>query len=324
MADTAAQFTKTIREEIGALFGVRWDSFLEWIIIAWLSAWFWLQPVAALAQNESPLKSLASDAEGNSGPVSGIGRFIHFVDMPIPDWLSEFVDWLHDPLNNWICIATTVLAVAACVTAVRSYRHTGLRVIALTSTAIACEVNGDLAPVTWILLLSAIPATWACSLDWIDQRRAKSKFSEDSYYFAQGILIKFISRIIFLFAQIPAAPALIIVQLVVSFRTDLSYSPAVELNREIMKVLKTQSERDKARLDALTQRASSAVDSLTGNQSRDAQEILRDYHHALKLRRETMESANRRKEMTKSRTTEIRYREQRDRIQKGQSNHFSE
>lgn len=324
MTDTVTQFTKTLREEIGALFGVRWDSVLEWIIIAWLSAWFWLQSVAALAPKESPLKRLASDADGNSGPVSGIGRFIQFVDISIPGWLSGFVDWLHEPLNNWICVAATLLAVATCVTAVRSYRHTGLRVIALTSAAIACEINGNLAPVTWILFLSAIPTIWACSLDWIDQRREESKFSEDSYYFAQGILTKFISRIIFLFIQVPAAPALIIMQLIVSFRTDLRYSPSVELNREILKVLKTQSERDETRLDALTQRASSAVDSLTGSQSPDAQEILRDYHRALQQRREAMESAERRQEITRSRATEIRYREQRNHIQKGQSNDFSE
>ena len=289
MSESSAGFAKSLREEINALLGIRWDSLVEWVVIAWLSAWTW----AAIFSDQGPLPGWGPSSGEGHGPLTGIGLFLENLDASSPGWFSAVMGWLHDPAHNWVYYVFLLTAVTTSVTAARNSRHTGLRVLALLSTAIACEMNGSLWPVAWVLLLAAVPALWACGIDWVG--RKSDEGDGDRYYFAPGILMRFLTRIAFLFLLPLAAPFLLLGQLVVSFRTDLPYSPAKEISNEVITVLTARGADGPSALDPLTEAASSAAISLAGNQSREAREVLISYHFALKRRREA-EGARKRRE----------------------------
>lgn len=281
MSDEKAPDAKTLREEVNALFGVRWDTFIEWTVISWLSIWFWFS-------RADP--AVSGDFFGwTDGPLSGIENFLGSLDVVPPSWLTETINWLLDPSRAWLSTALVVLAGIACVTAVRSYRLSGLRTLALLSAAVVCEIQASFWPVAWILILAAIPAAVAWGIGFVDSHRAKSEFTEHEYYFDRGIVRDYITRIVLLFLSPVFAPLLLAGQLVVSFRTNLPYDPAGELNKEVLNALKTRGERQADELDALTSTAATAAIHLAGNPSREARQIVAAYRFQLKQRREAEE-----------------------------------
>lgn len=171
-------------------------------------------------------------------------------------------------------------------TAVRSYGLSGLRTLALLSVAAVYEIQASFWPVVWVLLLAPIPAAFAWGIAVVDSHRQKSTFSDHQYYFADGILRTYFTRIVLLFLSPVFAPFLLVGQLVVSFRTDLPYSPAEELNREVIAALKTRGHNRIDDLDALTGTAAVAAIQLAGNASREARAIAGTYHLKVKQRRE--------------------------------------
>ncbi|PRB59015.1 hypothetical protein [Microbacterium sp. MYb45] len=282
MSDQKHPDAKTLREEVNALFGVRWDTLVEWTVISWLSIWFW-------SSRADP--SISGNFFGwTDGPVTGIENFLRSLDITPPSWLTATIDWLLDPSREWLSTTLVVVAVVACVTAVRSYGLSGLRTLALLSTAVVCEIQGSFWPVVWILLAAAIPAAFAWGIGFVDSRREESKFSEYEYYFGRGIVSDYITRIVLLFLSPAFAPFLLAGQLVVSFRTNLPYEPAEELNKEVVNALKTRGDGQADELDALTSTAASAAIHLAGNTSRDARQIASAYRFQLKSRREAEEA----------------------------------
>lgn len=281
MSDQKAPDAKTLREEVNALFGVRWDTLIEWTVISWLSIWFW-----SSWANPSIFGNFFGSTDG---PLSGIENFLRSLDVVPPSWLTETINWLLDPSREWLSTALVVLAGIACVTAVRSYRLSGLRTLALLSAAIVCEIQGSFWPVAWILILAAIPATFAWGIGFVDSHRTKSKFTEHEYYFDRGIVSDYITRIVLLFLSPVFAPLLLAGQMVVSFRTNLPYDPAGELNKEVIDALKTRGGKQADELDGLTSMAATAAIHLAGNPSREARQIASSYRFQLKQRREAEE-----------------------------------
>ena len=305
------EFTSTLRTEMTALFGIRWDSFVEWAVTVWLSVWFWATSFNGGFDTRSPLENLAT-GHLFVGPISGISSFLQGLGIAPPTWFADFLIWLHAQGHSWIFWVALGVAVLTCVTSARSYKHTGLRVLALISAAISCEIQGDLWPVLWVVLIASVPALVACSIDWVDQVREKSRYGESQYYFAQGIFIKFLTGIVFLFLKIPVAPIVILGQLVVSFRTEIPRYSAAEITREVARVLETASTTDgSAGVDDLTRAASSAALTLAGNQSPEARVILGHYSYLLRNRREQLDAESRRKAEKSMKLTELRYQNQR-------------
>lgn len=277
MSDQLAPDAKTIREEINELFGLRWDTLVEWVVIAWLSVWFWTSQ-----RQES--------REGRSfgwteGPLTAVEDFLHSLNIVPPSWLSGTTDWLAHSSPEWLSTVLVVVAVVSCVTAVRSYRLSGQRTLALLATALVCEVQGAFWPVLWVLLLAAIPAAVAWSIAFTDGRRKDSKFSENEYYFGPGIVTAYVTRIVLLFLVPIFAPILLAGQLVVSFRTNSRYDPANELNKEVIDALKTRGTGRADDLDALTEVAAAAAIQLAGNPSPEARQIAGEYRFRLQQRR---------------------------------------
>lgn len=282
MSDQKHPEAKTLREEVNALFGVRWDTLVEWAVISWLSIWFWSSRVDS--------STAGNFVVWTDGPLTGIESFLVSLDITPPSWLTATTDWLLDPSREGLSITLVVVAVVACVTAVRSYRLSGLRTLALLSTAVVCEIQGSFWPVVWILSAAAIPAAFAWGIGFVDRHREESKFNEYEYYFDRGIVSDYITRIVLLLISPVFAPFLLAGQLVVSFRTNLPYEPAEELNKEVLNVLKTRGDGQADELDALTSTAASAAIHLAGNASRDARQIASAYRFRLKNRREAEEA----------------------------------
>jgi len=265
----------SLRDEINALFGVRWDTLVEWSVISWLSIWFWTTMTESWVS--TPLR----------GPLTGINEFLETLDVAPPGWYLDTVGWLTDPTRNWLTMPLIVIAVIAGVTAVRSHRLSGLRTLALVSVAVAAEIEGSIQPVAWVLLLSALPAGIAFSIGLTKQRRNTSDSYQ--YYFPQRIMVDFVSRIGFLFLAPILAPLLLASQLVISFRTNLPYEPAVELNAEVVSVIKKGGSESAADSDMLAALAATAAIQLAGNPSSEARRIVSDLGYELRTRRKAVE-----------------------------------
>lgn len=278
MSDEKAPDAKTMREEINALFGVRWDTFVEWVVIAWLSIWFWT--------SRPKEHRTGSFLEWTNGPLAAVEKFLRSLDIGPPAWLTGTADWLIDAPRERLSTVLVVIAVVSCVTAVRNYRYSGLRTLALLAVALVCEVQGSFWPVLWVLLLAAIPAAWAWTLAFADGRRKVSQFSEDEYYFGERIVLIYFRRIVLLFLVPLFAPILLAGQLVVSFRTNVPYNAVKELNHEVIDALESHGTDRAEDLDALTGAAASAALQLAGNRSREAHLIAEAYRSTLKRRRE--------------------------------------
>lgn len=271
---------QTLRDEIGALFGIRWTSFVEWSVIAWLSLWFWAATSEGHAWSWNRIGYLSSNEDGY-GPISGILVFLEATNLNSPDWLSEFLNWLHHSENNWIYISAVMIAVTASVTAARSYTYAGLRVLALLTAAIACEVTGELRAVFVIVALAAIPAAIGCVIGWLDDHGFASTDPEGPHFYWPEISSRFLTQILFLFLQPPFAPIFLALSLLFTFQIRTRFVPSKEINRIVVRTLEAHGQKDPSKVDALTQAASSAAISLAGNDSGEAREILNAYYFAL-------------------------------------------
>lgn len=152
MAETGAGFIKTFREEFSALLGLRWDSFIEWAVITWLSGWFWVTAFESAFSNMNKFHAWSATPHEDYGPITGLSVFLEKLSLHSPRWLTSFLNWLHDPAHDWVYFIFIIISLITCVTSMRSYKHTGLRVLALLSIAIACEMDGSLLPVLWVVL----------------------------------------------------------------------------------------------------------------------------------------------------------------------------
>src|SRR5699024_10225382 len=230
---------KSIREEINALFGLRWDTLVEWAVISWLSLWFWFS---------------AYDTESfrwSYGPISGIDRFLAARSIGAPEWFMQVHGWVSNPVNEWFAKAAIAIAVIACVAAVRSYRLSGLRTVALVAAAVACEMHDGFVPIFFILLCSAIPAAVGCGIALVESHQNSDDFDASVFYSWQFIMTSFATKVVGLFLAPILAPGLLAMQLVVSFRTDIPVDPVEELNREAVFVLNGTMEEPHSRLSDL-------------------------------------------------------------------------
>lgn len=276
MSDSNTLEAKTLRDEVIALFGLRWDTLVEWVIISWLSLWFWTSVVG-----------VENGRFGWSyGPLTGIQKLLESLDLDAPSWFAGTLAWLLAPGHSWLSTAFVVIAIAASVTAVRSYRLSGLRTIALASAAVVCEIVGSFWPVAWILLYAAIPAAIACILALVDGFRNESKFTPDEFYSWEIATANYVTKVVMLFLAPVLAPMLLAAQLVVSFRTSLPYDPIEELNQKSIAILEAPRSDDKSRLEELAKESASVSLQLAGNQSSTARRIATRYLYRLSQRQQ--------------------------------------
>ena len=245
--------TKSLREEVQHLFGLRWDSFVEWTMIAWLSLWFW---TSCLVTSEFTLPSV--------GPIEWIAEVLRALAVDPPEWLLAIPGWLTDPQRAWLLHVFVISAVAAATLAVRSYRHTGLRVLALACAALAYEVDASASPIAQILLLAAVPAAVAILISFLPDRRERED-RMTSFFHGAGVSERYIMRVFGLFVAPVVAPFLLLVALVTSYRTEVAYQPSYDLARAAASGLESAGGSTKlADADALAV-VSAIVAAITAN-----------------------------------------------------------
>jgi hypothetical protein len=269
-------FGENLRVELGELFGIRWDSFVEWTVIAWLSAWFWVVALSWELTHGDLFPGRASD-EPFRGPIAAGRDFMLQIAIDPPDWLELLLGWLRDPGHAWIYWVALFVSVICCVTAARSYDHTGLRVLSMIAAAIACEINGSIKPAAWVILIAAAPALIACAIFFIGQIRGVSKYGRSSYYYAGHVLIKFTTGIVLMFVRIPLAPFFLAWQLVISFRTEIPKYAAAEISKDVTRLIEAEGVSEGGALDSVSRAALNASLALAGNRSPEARAILNHY-----------------------------------------------
>ncbi|MFF7291059.1 hypothetical protein ACFY9N_00865 [Microbacterium sp. NPDC008134] len=275
MSDLKHPDATTIRAEVNALFGIRWDTLVEWVVISWLSIWFWT----------SPIWNMTEPPSWAGGPLSGLEDFFGSLGMAPPEWLSGSIVWVVDPARAWLAAPLLVISVVTCVSAVRSRSFSGLRTVALVSAAIACEIEGSLAPVAWILMLAAVPAAYACALAFIRGHRRDPEDEPRHYYFWPSIVTDYLTDILFLFIAPVFAPLLLAAQLVISFRSKALFDPAEELAREVLHAYDPRTGSSAEAHDELTALAANASIALAGNPAPEARRIAASLYYRLRKRR---------------------------------------
>ncbi len=269
-----------MRSELGILLGIRWNAVVAWIVLAWLSLWLWRTILAGQL------------FDWGSGPVTFIADAYRSLGDKPPGWLASMIGWLLDPAHDALTTVFVLIAVVSIVSAVRCHRHAGLRSIAWVSTAFASEVAGRFWPVVAVLALSSIPGVIAGCIALVSSARSTDARDDEALddmhrgdaraaYRGRTIVIYFIARVAAVLLAPLAAPALLMVQLVTSFRSEAPFEPA----RDILRTIGSDAPETKADIDPLTRAAATAAIQLAGNDSREARGIVTDFSNRLEQRR---------------------------------------
>lgn len=233
MTNEVTSNAKAWREEVHQLFGLGWDRFVEWSLVAWLSAWIW---TAWAVSNAIVFPT--------SGPISWIAEVVTALGAEPADWLVGIPAWLTDPRRS-VLLPIAVVGAAVCATlSVRGYSLTGLRVLALAFAVVAVEIDGTVAPLLWIVLVAAIPFAVAFGLGFRPQDHGYDD-REWSFFYPLGAIRNYLVRVLGLFAMPIAAPGLLAFALVTSYRIDREYRPAESLAAVVARELDMASEKEK-------------------------------------------------------------------------------
>lgn len=158
-AENAAEKSKSIREEVKELFGLSWDRFVEWLVIAWLALWWW----GGLAENNGLPRKL---------PLEWTRAVLESLTLAVPEWFSDIPAWLSDPSRSWLAPGFILLAVACQTCSLRRFQNTGLRVVALLALVTAVEAQQQYWPLLQFVWVAAIPAAIAVARGFMpDQRK---------------------------------------------------------------------------------------------------------------------------------------------------------
>lgn len=217
----ATDTSTALREEVRHLLGLSWDRFLEWTIITWLSAWIW---TAWSVSNAVVVP--------DSGPIAWIADVITAFGGKPPTWLSDIPVWLTDT-HRAALLPICVVASAILVTlSLRSYRLTGLRVLALGSAAVAVEIDGSVLPLLWIVAVAAVPCAASIVASFLPgDNDGLLDDREWGFFHIRSSIVLFVLRVVGLYLMPLVAPGVLAAALVFSYRVESRYQPAQSLGR---------------------------------------------------------------------------------------------
>lgn len=240
MSNEIPHTAKAWREEIDHLFGINWDHFIEWLLIAWLSAWIW---TAWIVSNAFIVP--------RSGPITWIADVIREFGGTPAAWLVAIPEWLTDPTRAALLPISVVASAAFATLSVRSYKLTGLRVLALAMAAIAVEIHGSVLPLLWIALIAAVPCVISVLASFIPQDDDDLRDEREwSFFYAKGSLQLYATRVLALYVMPIAAPIVLVFVLVFSYRIERQYQPSEALGKVAAREIAKQSRSDKTLAEA--------------------------------------------------------------------------
>jgi hypothetical protein len=261
------------RAEVRQLFGLRWDNFVEWVIVFWASAWLWSSWAVSNA--------LVFPKEG---PIEWVGDILHRLAVEPPHWLLEIPRWLTTPDRSWLLWVFQIGAAIFATLAVRSYRHSGLRIMALICLRFAFEVNRSVLPLLWVTLFALIPpgAALIASVVAPDSRGIEDEGR--SFFYPKGIVERYLPRVLGLFLFPVIAPGVVFVELVNAYKTVPLYHPSSNLASRVAMELQDRP-KSLAEVDALTA-LSALVSAVSASQSLSMSQKVADiFDYHVKQRR---------------------------------------
>lgn len=219
MITDIADNAKAWRTEIRHLFGLSWDRFIEWVIIAWLSAWIW---TAWTVSNAIVFPT--------SGPITWISEVIRAFGVQPARWLLDVPIWLTDPQRGMLLPIGVIASAVLATLSLHSYDLTGLRVLALACALVAVEIHRSMLPMLWIVLLAAIPFLAALGFSFLPQDRDHDVDEREWSAFTPEVSVRFyLARVLGLFVMPLAAPVFLLFAVVNSYRVEREYRPADDL-----------------------------------------------------------------------------------------------
>lgn len=137
-----------IRGAFGKLFPTGWRSVVQWAVVGYASAWFWLEAFES----------------GALGPVAWGINLLDALGMDVPSWIADIPAVLVDEdaaALSWVLpLTATVLATSM----VRARRPAVLLAFAEIALLVAIERAGTFTPVLIVVLTASIPAAVALSM----------------------------------------------------------------------------------------------------------------------------------------------------------------
>ncbi|MFJ4170928.1 hypothetical protein ACIPY3_15570 [Paenarthrobacter sp. NPDC089714] len=236
--ENAAEKSKSIREEVKELFGLSWDRFVEWVVIAWLSLWSW----GGLAESNGYMPKQL--------PLEWTRTGLESLSVAVPTWFSDIPVWLSSPSRSWLAIGFILLAVASQTCSLRRFQNTGLRVVALLALVAAIEAQQQYWPLFHFIWIAAIPAAIAVARGFMPDQRKVDPLTE-SFYYHGGVVSKFVGSVLSLLVLPVLAPFVLIGSLVSSYKVEVTREPAVEALQQVTWELHNKGTALKD-LDALT------------------------------------------------------------------------
>lgn len=199
---------KSLRHEVSELFGLRWEAAVEWVAIAWMSAWLWSFVLQGRWMPPGPLTWSADAIE-----AAGFGT---------PHWLVDTSEWLVSPDRSWIywvLVAATVMASTASIG-----RRTGFRVTAVIAMALALEVETSWRTCTLI----GFGVSALAMVAWI---RVWQRGPVDRYW----VQLVFSRQVVPLLVAPVIAPVLVLHALLGAYSRDDGDEPSIALAEEAVR-----------------------------------------------------------------------------------------
>jgi len=277
---TVTSAAKSFRHEVYELFGVRWETAIEWVVITYLSTWFWWSILASRGSVPGPL-TWGADA-------------IHSAGFGTQHWLVDTATWLVSPDRTWVY---TVLVIAVAMAATASIgQRTGFRVVALVALTLALEINPTLVTAKWVLLGVSVLAAMAVVLSVVSDEAPRRVFAV------------FISEVLILPAAPVFAPVVVLFMLATRYDTATLYEPSLLLAASVDEAIRTA---EKASTEVppicLTMALVAAITS--ANDPRAARKVAARFHSMMESRLQKVRdeaTATRRREEFQERMRQIR------------------
>lgn len=151
-ANEQSEFFKTLTN----LFGVRWDSVIQWIVVGLASAWYW---VGYLFPNWD-----RRGLEFDQGPIDWGIAACRNLGIAVPGWIADIPGWLTAPEHAWLLWLLPIVAAICGTCLAGAQRSSGLVVLSILALLLSVQASMNLRPVIWAALWMLIPVTLALAI----------------------------------------------------------------------------------------------------------------------------------------------------------------
>lgn len=227
-AQSESEFLKILSN----LFGVRWDSAIQWTIVAFASAWFWLSAFPSMAAHGGYWCS--------QGPVDWLVQGLENLGIGVPAWLADTPAWLEQSRHAWVLALLPLIAALCGTCLVKAQRSSGLVILSVIAILLGVQTTMDLWPVAKTVLWALIPVGIALVIAVVQALLPRRDDREPGqYYLAARVVEKFILAGLAPIWEVLLAPALALGLVVAMYGVPpIAWQPARDLAKAQLKAIR--------------------------------------------------------------------------------------